>query len=109
MLLPIGTLLPSSFCGIGVWCLGIVEASWEAWEGGASSQWSRADDSLETYGAKVTQIKAEVGGVPTYVLHVYADGTNANIARDEQIVEALKSKKFKVITITHGTFPSPPL
>jgi hypothetical protein len=34
--------------------------------------------------------------------------TNTDSDSDEQIVEALKSKKFKVITITHGTFPSPP-
>lgn len=42
-------------------------------------------DCLETYGAKVTQLKAEVGGVPT----------------DDQLVDALKSKKFKAVTITH--------
>lgn len=42
-------------------------------------------ECLETYGAKVTQVKAEVGGIPT----------------DDQVVQALKSTKFKVITITH--------
>jgi alanine-glyoxylate transaminase/serine-glyoxylate transaminase/serine-pyruvate transaminase len=42
-------------------------------------------DCLETYGAKVTQVKAEIGGVPS----------------DDQIVQALKSKP-KLITITHG-------
>lgn len=67
-------------------------------------EWSRADDSLETYGAKVTQIKAEVGGVPTYVSFTFAEMTNTDSCSDEQITEALKSKKFKVITITHGMF-----
>lgn len=43
-------------------------------------------DCLETYGAKVTQVKAEIGGIPS----------------DEQIVQALQSKP-KLITITHGT------
>jgi len=42
-------------------------------------------DCLETYGASVTQIKADIGSIPT----------------DDEIVSALKSKKFKVITITH--------
>lgn len=44
-------------------------------------------DCLETYGAKVTQVKAEIGGVPS----------------DDQIVQALKSKP-KLITITHGAY-----
>lgn len=42
-------------------------------------------DCLNTYGAKVTQVKAELGGIP----------------KDEDIVAALKSKP-KLITITHG-------
>lgn len=41
--------------------------------------------SLETYGAKVDQLKAPIGGV----------ATEANVE------EALKQKKYKVITITH--------
>ena len=44
-------------------------------------------ECLETYGAKVTQVKAEIGGVPS----------------DDQIVQALKSKP-KLITITHGAY-----
>lgn len=61
--------------------------------------------SLETYGAKVTQIKAEVGSVPKWVLaRLLGIGLTDN--RDEEIIEALKSKKFKVITITHGTLSS---
>ena len=43
-------------------------------------------DCLETYGANVTQVKAEIGG----------------ISSDDQIVKALQSKP-KLITITHGT------
>lgn len=42
-------------------------------------------DCFESYGTKVTQLKAPVGECPSR----------------EQIAEALKSKKFKVITITH--------
>ena len=44
-------------------------------------------ECLEIYGAKVTNVKAEIGGVPT----------------DDQIVQALKSKP-KLITITHFEF-----
>ncbi|CAG8575130.1 11494_t:CDS:2 [Scutellospora calospora] len=40
---------------------------------------------LETYGAKVTQVKAEIGDSPSL----------------EAIKEALSTKKFKAITITH--------
>lgn len=42
-------------------------------------------DCFEAYGIKVTQLKAPVGQCPTR----------------EQISEALKSKKYKVITVTH--------
>lgn len=42
-------------------------------------------DCLETYGAKATQIKAPIGGRPQL----------------PEIEEALKSKKFKAITVTH--------
>lgn len=41
--------------------------------------------SLQTYGAKVDQIKAEIG---------------AAVSQDE-IEKALKSKKYKVLTFTH--------
>ncbi|CAG8692403.1 35322_t:CDS:2, partial [Racocetra persica] len=42
-------------------------------------------DCLETYGAKVTQVKADIGDRPTL----------------EEIHNALVSKRFKAITITH--------
>ena len=42
-------------------------------------------ECLEAYGAKVTELKAKIGGVAT----------------DEELIGALKSKKFKVVTITH--------
>ncbi|KAL1411383.1 hypothetical protein Q8F55_002339 [Vanrija albida] len=42
-------------------------------------------DCLETYGAKVTQLKAPIGGVVS----------------ESDLVSALKSKKFKLVTITH--------
>ncbi|RXK39905.1 alanine-glyoxylate transaminase/serine-glyoxylate transaminase/serine-pyruvate transaminase [Tremella mesenterica] len=42
-------------------------------------------DCLEAYGAKVTKITAEIGGVPN----------------DEEVIAVLKEKKFKVVTITH--------
>lgn len=42
-------------------------------------------DCLVTYGADVTQVKAPVGGAVT----------------KEQVVEALKAQKYKVITFTH--------
>lgn len=41
--------------------------------------------SLETYGAKVTQIKAPVGAA----------------VRIDQLKAALKEKKYKVVTVTH--------
>ncbi|CAF0766939.1 unnamed protein product [Adineta ricciae] len=42
-------------------------------------------DCFETYGVKVTQLKAPVGQCPSR----------------EQLAEALKSKKYKIITVTH--------
>lgn len=45
----------------------------------------RKNASLGTYGAKVDQLKAPIGGV----------------APESQVEEALKKKKYKVITITH--------
>ncbi|KAG8887562.1 hypothetical protein FRB98_009468 [Tulasnella sp. 332] len=42
-------------------------------------------DCLETYGAKVTQIKANIGAAPTLA----------------EVEKALTEKKYKVITITH--------
>ncbi|CAF0810680.1 unnamed protein product [Rotaria sordida] len=42
-------------------------------------------DCLETYGAKVTQLKAPVGQCPSR----------------EELVQALKAKKYKIVTITH--------
>lgn len=42
-------------------------------------------DCFEAYGTKVTQLKAPVGQCPTR----------------EQIAEALKEKKYKVVTVTH--------
>jgi alanine-glyoxylate transaminase/serine-glyoxylate transaminase/serine-pyruvate transaminase len=41
--------------------------------------------SLETYGAKVDQLKAEVGAAPS----------------QEAIESALKSKKYRLLTFTH--------
>jgi len=40
---------------------------------------------LQTYGAKVDQIKAEVGGT----------------VKESDVESALKSKKYKIITVTH--------
>ncbi|KIJ62042.1 hypothetical protein HYDPIDRAFT_176791 [Hydnomerulius pinastri MD-312] len=42
-------------------------------------------DCLQTYGAKVDQLKADVGGV----------------VKESDIEAALKSKKYKVVTVTH--------
>lgn len=42
-------------------------------------------DCLETYGAKVDQVSAPVGGRPTM----------------QQVEEALKKDKYKVLTFTH--------
>ncbi|KIM56501.1 hypothetical protein SCLCIDRAFT_132517, partial [Scleroderma citrinum Foug A] len=42
-------------------------------------------DCLQTYGAKVDQIKAEVGGT----------------VKESDVESALKSKKYKIITVTH--------
>ena len=60
-------------------------------------------NSLETYGANVTQLKAPLGGVPTYVLSTISLFDSQHVCiREEQLVEALKAKTFKAITITHG-------
>ena len=41
--------------------------------------------SLETYGAKATHLRAEIGTRPT----------------KEQIKEAVSAKKYKMVTVTH--------
>ncbi|KAK4686641.1 hypothetical protein P7C73_g3481, partial [Tremellales sp. Uapishka_1] len=42
-------------------------------------------ECLEIYGANVTQLKAPIGGIPS----------------DDQLVSVLKTKQFKLVTITH--------
>jgi alanine-glyoxylate transaminase/serine-glyoxylate transaminase/serine-pyruvate transaminase len=41
--------------------------------------------SLQTYGAKVDQVKAEIGGA----------------VKESDIESALKAKKYKIVTVTH--------
>lgn len=49
--------------------------------------------------------RLRLGVFPSELMRVRGMKPGIDDYRDEDIIEALKSKKFKVITITHGTYP----